>query len=139
MLNQSEPSVLLTDKARCSLPLSPISDGIVLTDRMKACRTAGGNAAPPNETMSEITVNPIDALLVSVLVLVIGNVLTRRIPLLEKYSIPQAVTGGLLCSLIILSIQNLGGGRKSPLTSRFAISSFSPSSAQSASPPNSPA
>jgi len=109
VLNQSEPSVLLTDKARCSLPLSPISDGIVLTDRMKDCRTAGGNAAPPNETMSEITVNPIDALLVSVLVLVIGNVLTRRIPLLEKYSIPQAVTGGLLCSLIILSIQNLGG------------------------------
>ena len=50
-----------------------------------------------------------DTVVISIIVLYIGHILTRRISALRKYSIPQAVTGGLLVSLITLLIVRLGG------------------------------
>ncbi|MEX0325558.1 MAG: sodium/glutamate symporter [Puniceicoccaceae bacterium] len=59
--------------------------------------------------MKELAVTPVDTLIVSIVVLYVGNVLTRKIGLLKKYSIPQAVTGGLLVSLLVLAIGSMGG------------------------------
>jgi ESS family glutamate:Na+ symporter len=42
-----------------------------------------------------------DVLILSILVLFLGYFLTRKIRLLRTFSIPPAVTGGLLCSLVI--------------------------------------
>ena len=53
----------------------------------------------------------VDTLIVAILVLFIGNFLTRRVRLLEKNSIPQAVTGGLPCNIAILVIQQFAGPR----------------------------
>ena len=38
-----------------------------------------------------------------------GNAITQKIELLRKYSIPIAVTGGLLCSIIVAIIGGVGG------------------------------
>jgi ESS family glutamate:Na+ symporter len=59
--------------------------------------------------MQELQINLVDTLIISVIVLYVGNILTRRISFLEKYSIPQAVSGGVLCSLIILAVIKFGG------------------------------
>jgi len=59
--------------------------------------------------VNELQVNGVDTLIVSIVVLYVGNLLTRHIWVLEKYSIPQAVTGGLLCSVLILVVANFGG------------------------------
>jgi ESS family glutamate:Na+ symporter len=59
--------------------------------------------------MQDIQITLVDTLLISIVVLFIGNVLTRRISFLAKYSIPQAVSGGILCSLIVLTIIKFGG------------------------------
>ncbi len=59
--------------------------------------------------MNELQINGVDTLIISLIVLYVGNLLTRRVSVLEKYSIPQAVTGGLFCSLLILAIVNFGG------------------------------
>ena len=37
----------------------------------------------------------------SVLVLAVGNFLTKKISMLSRFNIPVAVTGGLLCSILI--------------------------------------
>ncbi len=42
-----------------------------------------------------------DVLILSIVVLFAGIAITRRVPFLQKNSIPEAVTGGLLCSCII--------------------------------------
>ena len=59
--------------------------------------------------MDTFTFNITDTLIISIIVLYLGNILTHRISILSKYSIPQAVTGGLLVSLITLIIVKLGG------------------------------
>jgi ESS family glutamate:Na+ symporter len=59
--------------------------------------------------MNEIQINAVDTLIVSLIVLYIGNLLTRRISVLDKYSIPQAVTGGLICSLLVLALVSFAG------------------------------
>jgi ESS family glutamate:Na+ symporter len=59
--------------------------------------------------MNEYAVTPVDTLIVSIVVLYVGNLLTRHIGILKKYSIPQAVTGGLLVSLLVLAISSFGG------------------------------
>ena len=59
--------------------------------------------------MNELRIEIVDTLIASIIVLYIGNVLTRRISILEKYSIPQAVTGGLLVSLLVLVIASFDG------------------------------
>ena len=42
-----------------------------------------------------------DVLITSILVLFLGAWLTRRIPFLRRYIIPEAVTGGLICSSLV--------------------------------------
>ena len=59
--------------------------------------------------MDTFTFCTTDTLIISIIVLYLGNILTRRIAALRKYSIPQAVTGGLLVSLVILLTVKLGG------------------------------
>ncbi|MEK6231699.1 MAG: sodium/glutamate symporter [Luteolibacter sp.] len=59
--------------------------------------------------MPEFQFPVVDTLIISIIVLYIGNILTRRISFLEKYSIPQAVSGGVLCSLIVLAVIKFGG------------------------------
>lgn len=59
--------------------------------------------------ITEIQVNAADTLIISIFVLYLGNRLTRRVPFLEKYNIPQAVTGGLIVSLLVLAVVLVGG------------------------------
>ena len=59
--------------------------------------------------MTEIQVNATDTLIVSIFVLYMGNYITRRINFLRTYSIPQAVTGGLIVSLLVLAMVLMGG------------------------------
>ncbi len=59
--------------------------------------------------MEELQIKGVDTLIISLVVLYVGNLLTRRVGFLEKYSIPQAVTGGLICSLITLAVVSFGG------------------------------
>ncbi|RTZ72360.1 MAG: sodium/glutamate symporter [Gammaproteobacteria bacterium] len=49
----------------------------------------------------EIKFENLEVLIVAILVLWLGQVLTRRIGFLEKYNIPLAVTGGIICSLLV--------------------------------------
>ncbi len=42
-----------------------------------------------------------DVLITSIVVWFLGEYLTRTIPLLKRYSIPSAVTGGLICSALV--------------------------------------
>ena len=59
--------------------------------------------------MPELQIDVVNTLIISIIVLYVGNVLTRKIAFLAKYSIPQAVSGGVLCSLIVLAIVRFGG------------------------------
>ncbi|WP_457673048.1 sodium/glutamate symporter [Thiolapillus sp.] len=53
----------------------------------------------------EIKIANLDIIIVAVLVLALGKLLNRKLPFLEKYNIPFAVTGGILCSLFVLALQ----------------------------------
>ena len=59
--------------------------------------------------MQDIIVNGSDLIIVAILVLWAGNQITRSVPLLTKFSIPIAVAGGLLCSILIAAIKMSGG------------------------------
>ena len=59
--------------------------------------------------MSDIHLEGADVLIVAILVLWLGSIITNKVPLLKKYSIPVAVTGGLICSLIVLVVDSAGG------------------------------
>ncbi|MEW4529954.1 sodium/glutamate symporter [Maioricimonas sp. JC845] len=59
--------------------------------------------------MDSIHVAGADVVIVAIVVLWVGNSITRLVPLLSKYAIPISVTGGLLCSLIVAAIVALGG------------------------------
>ncbi len=61
--------------------------------------------------MDDIQVRGSDLIIVAILVLWAGNLITRKVRLLNKYSIPIAVTGGLLCSVLV-AIINVAGGPK---------------------------
>tara|TARA_R110002049_G_scaffold185580_3_gene353785 strand:- start:5164 stop:6375 length:1212 start_codon:yes stop_codon:yes gene_type:complete len=54
--------------------------------------------------MNEILVSGSDIIILAILVLWLGNVITNKIGFLRKYSIPVAVTGGLLCSIVVAVI-----------------------------------
>lgn len=54
-------------------------------------------------------VEGVDVLVVSIVVWFVGAWLTQRIRVLKKYSIPAAVTGGLICSLVVMLVYALGG------------------------------
>ena len=49
-------------------------------------------------------VSPLDTFVLSIIVLFVGMTLTRRGKILKKYNIPPAVTGGLICSIVIALI-----------------------------------
>lgn len=61
--------------------------------------------------MDSIQVTGADIVIVAIAVLWVGNWITSLVPLLSKYSIPIAVTGGLLCSLIVAAVDTFGGPR----------------------------
>ena len=52
----------------------------------------------------EISIANLDIIIVAVLVLALGKLLNRKLPFLETYNIPFAVTGGILCSLFVLML-----------------------------------
>ena len=56
--------------------------------------------------MNEILVAGSDIIILAILVLWIGNLITNKVDFLRKYSIPIAVTGGLLCSIIVATINS---------------------------------
>ena len=52
----------------------------------------------------EYQVEGADVLIVAIAVLFLGASLTRKIEFLRRYSIPDAVTGGLICSVVVALI-----------------------------------
>ena len=48
-----------------------------------------------------MTIDGLDVLSIAILVIFIGRFVTTHVAILERYHIPPAVTGGLLCSLVI--------------------------------------
>ena len=56
-----------------------------------------------------ISLSPVQSFLACCLVLVVGRVLTTRIGLLARYSIPDPIVGGLLFALIAYLLSTWGG------------------------------
>ena len=56
------------------------------------------------ETPAVYELQPIHVLMLSILVLYLGFFLNRRIRVLGDYYIPPAVTGGLICSLVVAAV-----------------------------------
>lgn len=50
-----------------------------------------------------------DVIIIACLVLWLGNLITGKVAILQRYSIPIAVTGGLICSVLVLIIAQFGG------------------------------
>ena len=63
------------------------------------------------QVMDEIHIKGSDIVILAILVLWVGDRITRKIQFLSRYSIPIAVTGGLLCSILVAVIGALGGPR----------------------------
>ncbi|PHS11141.1 MAG: sodium/glutamate symporter [Blastopirellula sp.] len=59
--------------------------------------------------MSDIEFKGTNVIILAILVLWIGNQITRRVGLLKKYSIPISVSGGLLCCITLALITRAGG------------------------------
>lgn len=59
--------------------------------------------------MNTLQLTGVDVVIIAIAVLWVGNLITRAVPFLSKYSIPIAVTGGLLCSMIVLLVSAFGG------------------------------
>ncbi|TWT57791.1 Sodium/glutamate symport carrier protein [Thalassoglobus neptunius] len=59
--------------------------------------------------MNQIQVTGVDVVIVAIAVLWVGNRITQAVSMLKKYSIPIAVTGGLLCSLAVAAVRAIGG------------------------------
>ena len=53
------------------------------------------------QIIQEYNVEGLDVLVISIVVLFLGMYLTRKIRFLERYFIPPAVTGGLICSIVV--------------------------------------
>ncbi|MCK5359004.1 MAG: sodium/glutamate symporter [Gammaproteobacteria bacterium] len=53
----------------------------------------------------EIEVENLDVLIVAILVLFLGRFLTGKIKFLDHYNIPPAVTGGIICSLLVAVLE----------------------------------
>ena len=56
------------------------------------------------ETLAQYELQPLHVLMLSVLVLYLGFYLNRKIRFLSEFYIPPAVTGGLICSIIVVVI-----------------------------------
>lgn len=59
--------------------------------------------------MNEIVIGGSDMIIGAILVLAVGNAITQKVAALRKFSIPIAVTGGLLCSIVVAIISAVGG------------------------------
>lgn len=59
--------------------------------------------------MNDLQVTGVDVVIVAIAVLWVGNHITQTLPLLSKFSIPIAVTGGLICSIVVAVVSGLGG------------------------------
>ena len=59
--------------------------------------------------MHEIRIEGSNIVILAIFVLWLGNLITGKVAVLQKYSIPLAVTGGLICSLIVALIGAAGG------------------------------
>jgi ESS family glutamate:Na+ symporter len=59
--------------------------------------------------MDEIVIGGSDIVIGAILVLAVGNAITAKVAPLRKFSIPIAVTGGLLCSIVVAIITAVGG------------------------------
>ena len=59
--------------------------------------------------MNEINVAGSDIIILAILVLVVGNAITQKLEFLRKFSIPIAVTGGLLFSIVVAIVGVFGG------------------------------
>ncbi len=53
------------------------------------------------DTLTVYKMQPIHVLMLSILVLYLGLFINRKVRLLDEYFIPAAVTGGLICSVIV--------------------------------------
>ena len=51
--------------------------------------------------VTELVLDPVRVLSLSILVLWLGNFVERQLPFLERYNIPSAVSGGLICSTVV--------------------------------------
>ncbi len=58
------------------------------------------------ETPTQYEMQPIHSLMLSILVIYLGFYLNRKIRFLSEYYIPPAVTGGVICSIIVAAIYN---------------------------------
>ncbi len=56
------------------------------------------------ETLAQYEMQPLHVLMLSILVLYLGFYLNRKIRFLSEFYIPPAVTGGLICSIIVVVI-----------------------------------
>jgi ESS family glutamate:Na+ symporter len=56
-----------------------------------------------------LSLDPLGSLLVAVLVLLIGTLLNRQIPLLARYNIPDPITGGLLFATVASAVWATAG------------------------------
>jgi ESS family glutamate:Na+ symporter len=56
------------------------------------------------QTLTHYEMQPLHVLMLSILVLYLGFYLNRKIRLLSEYYIPPAVTGGLICSIVVAVI-----------------------------------
>ncbi len=61
-----------------------------------------------NPELTVLKLGPEDALVISIVVLFLGAFINRKVRFLSENYIPPAVTGGLICSLIVWAIRDLG-------------------------------
>ena len=57
--------------------------------------------------MIDLHLEPVRVLAVSILVLWLGKMVDKRVAVLSAYNIPSAVTGGLICSLVVALLEVL--------------------------------
>ena len=53
----------------------------------------------------DIKIENLEVLIVAILVLFLGQLLTKKINFLDKYNIPAAVTGGIICSVLVALLE----------------------------------
>jgi ESS family glutamate:Na+ symporter len=63
------------------------------------------------QLIREYHVEGLDVLVISIVVLFLGMYLTRKIRFLERYFIPPAVTGGLICSIVVALVHEFANLR----------------------------
>ncbi|WP_420347779.1 sodium/glutamate symporter [Pelagibius sp.] len=55
------------------------------------------------------TISGASVVVIAVVVWFLGSFITQRVPFLRRYSIPVAVTGGLICSLVVMAVYYVFG------------------------------